>query len=193
VELKKLEEKEETNPLSCQENMKRNALLSELHQLLDEEELFWYRRCDETWLLKGDNNTECFHRCANGRRRKQSIFSLEDGENKVSGTENLLRHDTCYYKNLFGPSDGDNFLLDQDLRPEEEQVSISESENLTREFTKAEIKEALYQMEKNKAAGPDGFPIEFFQVCWHFLKLDILKIFKDMHDGKFHIRRLILE
>jgi hypothetical protein len=81
-------------------------LLTELHRLLDEEELFWYRRCHETWPLKGDNKTKCFYRCDNGRRRKQTIFFIEDGINRVSGTKNLLKHATRYYKNMFGPAEG---------------------------------------------------------------------------------------
>jgi hypothetical protein len=42
----------------------------ELYNILDEEELVWFKRSHEAWLLKGDNNTEHFHRIANGRKRK---------------------------------------------------------------------------------------------------------------------------
>jgi hypothetical protein len=38
----------------------RAQLKTELLQILDEEELFWFKRCHETWLLKGDGNTEFF-------------------------------------------------------------------------------------------------------------------------------------
>jgi hypothetical protein len=101
--------------------------------------------------LKGDNDTEYFHRCANGRRRKQTIFFLKDDENNVSSTENLLKHATNYYRDLFGSGTGDSFQLDQELWLEEEQVFASENETLTREFAQEEIKYALYQMERNKA------------------------------------------
>uniref|UniRef100_A0A0A8YG21 Uncharacterized protein n=1 Tax=Arundo donax TaxID=35708 RepID=A0A0A8YG21_ARUDO len=30
-------------------------------------------------------------------------------------------------------------------------------------FTKREVKEATFQMESNKAPGPDGFPVDFYQ------------------------------
>jgi hypothetical protein len=40
--------------------------------------------------LREDNNTEFFHRIANGRKRKQIIFSLQNGENIITGTTNLL-------------------------------------------------------------------------------------------------------
>jgi hypothetical protein len=82
----------------CRKKMEMNA---ELHQILENEELYWYKRSHETWMLKGDNNTEFFHRVSHGRRRKQSIFSLKDGENVVIGDENLLAL-CCWPK----PTDG---------------------------------------------------------------------------------------
>jgi len=34
-------------------------------------------------------------------------------------------------------------------------------------------------MARNKALGPDGFIVEFFQVTWSFLREDILKIVEE--------------
>jgi hypothetical protein len=48
--------------------------------------------------LRGDNNTKFFHRVANERRRKQTIFSFQEGENAITGTANLLNHASEYYK-----------------------------------------------------------------------------------------------
>jgi hypothetical protein len=31
----------------------------------------------EKWILVGDSNSSCFHKCANGRRRKMQITMLE--------------------------------------------------------------------------------------------------------------------
>jgi hypothetical protein len=51
--------------------------------------------------LNGDNNTSYFHKIANGRKRKNIVLSLKkDGE--IIGDENLLKHATEYYTNLFG-------------------------------------------------------------------------------------------
>jgi hypothetical protein len=56
----------------------------ELMKILEEEELYWYKRAHEKWLYEGahekwlyegDGNTEFFHRVANGRKRKNTIFS----------------------------------------------------------------------------------------------------------------------
>ena len=67
----------------------------------------WLRNCTskkrgEKWILKGDSNTPFFHKCANGRKRKSRIISLEDGERVISDDEELRRHITDYYKILFG-------------------------------------------------------------------------------------------
>jgi hypothetical protein len=44
------------------------------------------------------------------------------------------------------------------------QVSDEENEIITADFSKNEVREAVFQMEHNKAHGPDGFPAEFYQV-----------------------------
>ena len=43
------------------------------------------------------------------------------------------------------------------------QVSDIENELLMEPFTEKEIKEVIFQMEHNKAPGPDEFPAEFYQ------------------------------
>ena len=68
-------------------------------------------------------------------------------------------------KNLFGPEIGNTFPLDPSLWNDEEKVNEEENSALTKPFTEEEIKSALVMMEKNKAAGPDKIPIEFYQTC----------------------------
>jgi hypothetical protein len=45
-------------------------------------------------------------------------------------------------------------------------------------------------MERNKAAGPDGIPIEFFQTCWDFIKSDMIDLFDDFYLGPLDIKRI---
>jgi hypothetical protein len=106
-----------------------------------------------------------FHRVANGRKRKQTIYSLNDGIRVISGDEELLKHATNYYKTLFGLGNGNVFDLNYEPWPVDENVSAQENLELVKPFDADEIKKALFSMEKNKAAGPDGYPIEFFQIC----------------------------
>jgi hypothetical protein len=45
-------------------------------------------------------------------------------------------------------------------------VTEQETEFLMAKFTEKEIHDAVFQMEPNKAPGPDGFPVEFYQFFW---------------------------
>ena len=44
------------------------------------------------------------------------------------------------------------------------QVSNLENEILVENFAEKEDREATFQMKHNSAPGPDGFPVEFYQV-----------------------------
>jgi hypothetical protein len=51
------------------------------------------------------------------------------------------------------------------------------------EFTKKEVREAIFLMKHNKAPGPDGFPAEFYQVFWSLIKDDLMAMSRDFHVG----------
>jgi hypothetical protein len=46
--------------------------------------------------------------------------------------------------------------------------------------------EAIRDLNGDKASGPNGFTVAFFQKCWDFLKTDIMNVFAEFHArGKF--------
>ena len=54
--------------------------------------------------------------------------------------------------------------MEESRRDDIPQVSSEENELLIQKFSEVEVKEAIFQMEHNKAPGPNGFPTEFYQV-----------------------------
>jgi hypothetical protein len=40
--------------------------------------------------LKRDNNTDFFHRTANGRKRKKIIYFMQEGGRQITGNKNIL-------------------------------------------------------------------------------------------------------
>jgi hypothetical protein len=76
--------------------------------------------------------------------------------------ENFLKHATEYYRGLFRDTQGNAFQLDEDLWEEGEKMSNDDNHDIARPFSELEIKNALFQMETNKAAGPDSIPVEFY-------------------------------
>ena len=148
--------------------------MCENFKLLDLEETYQFERSHETWLLKGDNNTTYFHRCANGRKRKNTIISLEKDGICIEGDENLLKHASEYYSERFGPVPQYDIHLDPSIWNNSLKLFETDNEMLCQPFFESEIKVALFQMEKNKAPGPDKIPIDFFQKCWHIVNLNLI-------------------
>jgi hypothetical protein len=61
--------------------------------------------------------------------------------------------------------------------------SISESDAswLERSFEEEEVRKVVSTMNGDKAPGPNGFSMAFFQACWDVVSVDIMKVFYDFH------------
>ena len=71
-----------------------------------------------------------------------------------------------------------------------EQISQQEAENLEHPFSEDEIHSALMEMNGDKAPGPDGFTMAFWQSCWVFVKEEVLDLFKEFHEQSVFIKSL---
>lgn len=189
-ELEEIEKMEEIGPLDPEVYEKRTLLYAEYNEILFNDELFWLQQSNERWLLKGDRNTSFFHRVANGRKRKNTIHSLVNGDVVIEGTQNLLRHAADFYKELFGPANGNMFHLDPNTWSSGKKISIEDDEFITGNFTEEEVKKALFSMESNKALGPDNIPVEFYKHCWEFVKKDLMRLFDAFHNNSLDVARL---
>ncbi|RVW89824.1 Transposon TX1 uncharacterized 149 kDa protein [Vitis vinifera] len=57
-------------------------------------------------------------------------------------------------------------------------------------FTEEEVHDALVGCSGDKAPGPDGFTMSFWQFAWDFVKEDVMRFFREFHEhGKF-VKRL---
>jgi hypothetical protein len=73
-ELEEIEKLEEETILPTALLDRKTCIQAELLKIMEEEELYWHKRSNENWLLKGDNNTSYFHRKANGKKGKIPFF-----------------------------------------------------------------------------------------------------------------------
>ena len=158
--------------------------------MLRQEEPKWYQNSKAKFILEGDSNTRYFHSVANGRHRKKRIYSLVQDEGTIEGHEQLKSYITKFYKGLFGAPDEGNFMLDESRTDDIPQVSVEENNHLTAPYSEEEVKKAVFQMELNKAPGPDGFPAEFYQNFWDVIKVDLLHLFSCLHVGQLELFRL---
>jgi hypothetical protein len=134
-------------------------------------------------LLEGDSNTKYFQLMASRKYRKPRIFQLQHEGRIIEGDQALKEYITSYYKDLFGPPTPSSFSLDESKVDDIEQMSHEENDLLTRPFTMDEVREAIFQMEHNKAPGPEGFLAEFYQSCWEIVKNDLMAYFGNSITG----------
>jgi hypothetical protein len=114
---------------------------------------------------------------------------LEQDEGTIVGQANLKVFITGYYRKLFGSPDPNSFGMIEDHIDVIPQLSKEEREILTTDFTE-EMLEAITQMERNKAPGPDGLPVEFYQTFWAVIKGDIMAMFAQLQTGDLSLFRL---
>jgi hypothetical protein len=52
---------------------------------------------------------------------------------------------------------------------------------LVRPFDEEEVVRVLKGFNGDKAPGPDGFSLAFFQICWDIIRSDIMAVIKYFH------------
>jgi len=82
------------------------------------------------------------------KRRKNTFFSLEDGDSIIKEQNQLLEHATWYYKTLFGPSIDPIMEMDSDCWEDNEKISDADNAKLTSPFSEEEVKRTIFDMEK---------------------------------------------
>jgi hypothetical protein len=101
----------------------------------------------------------------------------------IADEEELKTHITSYYKNLSGKPYKTSIEFDESFIQDISQVSDTENEILTANFTIDEVKKGCFPLEHNKAPGPDGFPVDVYQVFWEVIKDDLFALFVDFHQN----------
>jgi hypothetical protein len=150
----------------------------------------WQRRGGVKWILEGDSNSRYFHGKANGRKKKCTIFALEDGERVIRDPKEIRDHVESYYKSLFRKEQVGSITLGDNFWNERGRLSNEEAQGLIRPFTLKELEEALRDMEVNSAPGPDGLPVGFYREFWPELKPFVLEMFNDFYRGELNLSRL---
>ncbi|RVW48585.1 putative mitochondrial protein [Vitis vinifera] len=117
----------------------------------------------ELWLKEEDKNTGFFHQMANAHRRNNSMEKIkingrwleeeqEVREGVVNAFQQLLSEEPAWKADI----EGLNL----------QRLNHIEAEGLEQPFTEEETHAALMGMNGDKAPGPDGFTVAFWQSCF---------------------------
>ena len=138
-----------------------------------EEELFWRQKSRAIWLREGDRNTKFFHAKKKQRRARNRITKLMDSlGNWVETEEGIEGLANSYFDSLFTASEPSN--RDEAFRYITASLTQEMNATLMREPNEAEIKEAVFAINPEKALGPDGMTSLFYQRFWKIVGKDIV-------------------
>ncbi|RVW39007.1 Exocyst complex component SEC8 [Vitis vinifera] len=162
----------------AKETYKKWVLLEETH---------WRQLSRELWLKEGDKNTCFFHRMTNGHRRNNSLDRIKINRVWLTEEQEVREEVVNAFQQLL--------LEEQGWRADIEglhlhRLNFQEAENLEVPFSEEEIHSALLELNGDKATGPDGFTVAFWQACWDFVKEKILELFKEFCDQRSFAKSL---
>lgn len=149
-----------------------NAARWEYMKLLDQQEVYWKQRSKQFWLQEGDKNTRFFHKYASTRRKNNRIEKIMDNEGTWRESDVEIRNVIeDYFSQLFTASTLDGKLSEREIV---KRISTADNEQLLAEVTYEEVKQAVFSMHPDKAAGPDGLNPAFFQSFWNIVERDVV-------------------
>jgi hypothetical protein len=121
-----------------------------------------------------------------------TIHSVHSPEGTADTTEEIMKVATQYYKNLFKYEARPNISLGDNFFSEEDKLSRDEMDILEEEFTKEEVKRAIFESYSDGAPEPDGLSFMFYHKFWRVIKGDLLEMFRNFHRGELDLYRLYI-
>lgn len=155
--------------------MRESILQKELDIVLEQEEVLWYQKSREKWVVLGDRNTKFYHTSTVVSRKRNKIEMLKGEDDRwIENPEELEKLAMSYYKRLYST---DDLNLDTEKLPQQGFTGFSwdEVKSLEESFSEGEIEGAIRSMGKYKAPGPDGFQPVFYQESWDVVGASVIR------------------
>ncbi|WJX25077.1 hypothetical protein P8452_14152 [Trifolium repens] len=182
VRLAVLDQKGEDEDLSEAELAELHGVTSDIHALSRLHASISWQQSRAQWLKEGDANTKYFHSVLASRRRRNTISVIQVGGVTLEGVnpirQAVFSHFASHFKALDVERPGcDNLHF--------RQLSQLESGSLTKPFSEAEVKAAVWDCDSYKSLGPDGVNFGFYKDFWEDLRGDVMRFISDFHrNGK---------
>ena len=112
LDLQTLDLEAKHRPLTYEEQIHKDSLLSDLERLVLFSEISWRQKSKALWLTEGDKNTKFLHQIANSHRKANTIGQLDiDGET-TSDQDIIREHISQFYEWLYTESSFQRPVLD---------------------------------------------------------------------------------
>lgn len=127
-------------------------------------ELYWKQRSRVNWLANGDRNSKYFHRQASLRRANNFISGLVSSHGDWCTDQSSMSSIIIdYFPTLFTSQNPTASDMSQVLDGVMHMIDDNLNSVLCAPFVEAEVRQALFDMHPDKAPGPDGMSVFFYQ------------------------------
>ncbi|XP_020524781.1 uncharacterized protein LOC110007559 [Amborella trichopoda] len=162
--------------LTKQMVVERGVKLKELEDLGRSEKFYCKQRSMNKWLNAGDLNTKFLRAIASARRRQNDISGLNipglDLEDNSVIEVGVISH----FKKAFTKEVVMTLTF---LNVPSRMLNEERSVFLEGAITIQELHHVVFALPGDKASGPDGFPLVFFQRFWNIIKDDLLAVVRE--------------
>eukprot|EP00253_Pinus_taeda_P015705 PITA_15705 len=156
-------------------------VLNQLEERRKQEEILWKQKSRVQWLREGERNTKFFHKEMVQHRQRNRIFSIKNQEGqRVIQHEEIEKVMVNHFKDILREPQTNRADAIAKISTEIPNV-VTRDQNLAlmRKITMEEVEDIVRNMKRNKAPGPDGYTVEFFQAGWKFLAAEVLEVVEE--------------
>ncbi|KAK2356846.1 DNA-(apurinic or apyrimidinic site) endonuclease [Trifolium repens] len=158
------------------------GITSDIHSLSRLHASISWQQSRSKWLKEGDANTKYFHSVLTSRRRGNAISVIQAEGVTVEGVtpirQVVFSHFAAHFKALNVERPRCNNLTFR-------QLSLLESGGLTKPFSEAEVKAAVWDCDSYKSPSPDGINFGFYKDFWEDMRGDVMRFISEFHrNGK---------
>lgn len=172
VELKKIQQCLDKKPNNCRLREEEFVFCKAYQEAVRDEASLLRQKTKIQWLKDGDQNTSFFHNVLKSRVNKNRIQVVCDEQGNKWYGDAFPGCIVDHFQQFLGVADEVIPLEDcDDLFVKKLDPSIAF--NMVRPITDAEINEAMFSIEDDKAEGPDGFTAKFFKAAWSVVSVDV--------------------
>ncbi|KAL2248389.1 UNVERIFIED_CONTAM: hypothetical protein Sindi_2691200 [Sesamum indicum] len=129
------------------------------------------------WLKEDDQCSRIFFRKVATKRATKQIFQIKGpDDNMINDQEEIVAEFVHYFETLLGGERRGRELTLEHLRSRATHVlTEEEGDMLVSQVTRDEVKEAFFDIEEDKAPGPDGFSAGFYKAAWSIVGREVTK------------------
>ncbi|KAL0310290.1 UNVERIFIED_CONTAM: hypothetical protein Scaly_2942400 [Sesamum calycinum] len=126
------------------------------------EQVMLRQRAKLQWLKGGDQCSKVFFRRVATRRANKRIFQISDDDGNEQTEPNIISSIFVdFFQGLLGGDRTDRAIDLRYLRPWARHIlTDNEARDIIRHVTIDEVKTTFFDIEEDKAPGPDGFPLD---------------------------------